>query len=67
MDPLKDLYYIDAAHAALVDAENYACQGRKAKAQDSLLTARYFAAKCEPTDLVQNFDERVKAVYKKTF
>ena len=67
MDFLKDLYFVDAAHAALVDAENYVCQGRRAKAQDSLLTARYFAAKCEPTDLVEDFEERVQEVYRKTY
>ena len=56
------LYFIDAAESSLVDAENYIAQGRRARAQDSLLTARYFAAKCNNSELRPDFEERLKKV-----
>ena len=57
-------YFLDCAHTALVDAENYAAQGRRARCQDSLLTAQYFSAKCDPTKLVEDFEERCRKLYK---
>ena len=65
-DPLK-IYFIDAAEAALVDAENYIAQKRKAKAQESIQTARYFAAKCNNNELRPDFEERLNQVISKTF
>jgi len=61
MDPLID-YFCDCAHSSLVDAENYRSQGRRARAQESLNNARYFAVKCPPESLVADFEERVREV-----
>jgi hypothetical protein len=61
-DYLKD-YFADCATSALVDAENYMAQGRRAKAQDSGLTARYFAAKCKPEQLPMDFETRVDKIF----
>ena len=61
MDPLID-YFADCAEATLVDAENYRAQGRRAKAQDSAQTARYFAAKCKPEQLPADFETRVDKI-----
>ena len=62
MDPILNDYFADCAAAALVDAENYRAQGRRAKAQDSAQTARYFAAKCTPQQLPMDFETRVNAI-----
>lgn len=64
---LQHIYFIDAAHASLVDAENYLAQGRKARAQESLNTARYFGCKCNNSDLVSDFEERLKKIVQKLY
>jgi GrpB-like predicted nucleotidyltransferase (UPF0157 family) len=65
-DAIK-LYFIDAAEAALVDAENYVAQKRKAKAQESIQTARYFAAKCNNNELRPDFEDRLNTVISQTY
>lgn len=65
-DAIK-LYFIDAAESSLVDAENYIAQKRKAKAQESIQTARYFAAKCNNNELRDDFEERLNKVISQTY
>jgi GrpB-like predicted nucleotidyltransferase (UPF0157 family) len=61
------LYFIDAAESSLVDAENYIAQKRKAKAQESIQTARYFAAKCNNSELRPDFEERLNKVISQSY
>jgi hypothetical protein len=61
------LYFIDAAESSLVDAENFICQGRRAKAQESIQTSRYFAAKCNKDELRKDYEERLNRVISQCF
>ena len=61
------LYFIDAAVAAIHSAEMMLNQKRKAKAQEHILTAMYFAAKVNNSDLPDDFEDKLKAVQNKAW
>ena len=58
----EKIYFIEAAESSLVEAENFYAQGRRARAQESIQTARYFAAKCNNNELRPDFEERLNKV-----
>lgn len=61
------LYFIDAAVAAVHSAELMLKQKRKAKAQEHILSAMYFAAKVNNADLPDDFENKLKAVQNKAW
>lgn len=43
-------YFLETAEAELANARRYAGQKRRAKAQEALREAKYWAIKCQPVD-----------------
>ena len=63
-DPVMNDYFISCASGSLDSARQMLDQKRRAKAQEFLLTAMYFAAKVNNADLPADFEEKLKGVQK---
>lgn len=63
-DAMED-YYADCAASSLDDAERYISEGRKAKAQESYRTAAYFSAKVKPSNLPEDFQDKLLKLNRK--